>query len=431
MRSLIEINVLEKSILFMLIVFGIFMSVTLFMNHLQEKRYFPHMPVDIVCFLISYMEFHLMVVTASAIYDGLNVTGWRVEWMKQPTVLYIAIQSITSIVVTILFVKDNQWRKGHLSTNSIKESMDFLPCGICCYYEGGMPRLINQKMYDISTEIFGEAISNAAQFWQRINEEMITDRAKRQKENQVPTWVIDDNTVWSFTREKISYEKGYLYEILAMDVTEEYEKTQKLTEENERMRIITEKLKDYSKNVDRITVEKEILDAKVRIHSELGQTLVATRRYLAVQDIDREALLRMWNKNIKLLKKEGISIPSDDYEILKVNAEQLGIKLRMPKKLPMDRESREIIIEAVNECITNSFKYADSKELQIKVSQESSSWVLQVINEGDIPTDEIKERGGLKNLRKMIEGKGGTMAVSEKPCFCLTITMRKEGILYG
>lgn len=425
MRTMLEINVVEKTTLYALIILGVLSAIILIMNHRQEKRYMPYMFIDVSCLFISYMEFNLLVVVMSFINDGIKISGWSLGFVGNPPIIYIAIQAIIFGIEIVLFANDSKWRKKHLSDNSIKESMDSMPYGICCYYESGMPRLINQEMHHISQEIFGEMIANAATFWDRLCTETLTEKAERVIDYPSPTWVFHDGKVLSFVREKISYEKGFLYEILATDITEEYEKNKKLSIDNERMRSVTNRLRDYSNKVTEITIEKEVLDTKVRIHSEFGQTLVATRRYFAAHDMDEKELLDMWNKNIKLLKREGNSTSQYDYEILNVNARQLGIAFEVPEAMPQDEEIKGIILTVCNECITNAYKYAACKALELEVTEDEKQYTLRIWNEGDVPKEEIKEKGGLRNLRKIIETKGGTMQVASKPYFCLTITMEK------
>lgn len=423
MRALIEIGIFEKSVLYAGILLGFFMAVILFMNHIQEKRCLPYIPADILCLAASYMEFNLLVVAMALRYDGKSVSGWRIVWMNKPMFLYFAVQVLIIALEVCLFANDVKWRRNHLSRNSIKESLDSMPYGICCYYESGMPRLVNREMQQISEGLLGERLTNAAVFWEQIRSEQQTAHAVRLPDYSNPTWLLDGGKVLSFTREKISYKKGFLYELLATDVTEEYEKTRQLSVDNEHMRVVTDKLREYSKNVTRLTIEKEVLETKARMHSELGQTLVATRRYLAVQDIDEKELLEMWKRNIKLLKREGSSVMPEDYESLRESANQLGIAITMPDELPEDEAVREVILAAGNECITNTYKYAESKALVMNVEYENNRCILRIWNEGDVPAEEIREKGGLCNLRRMIENKGGTMNITGKPYFCMTITL--------
>lgn len=423
MKVLTESNAIEKSILYILVILGIFLAIILLMNHKQEKRYLPYLPLDCLCLFFSYMEFNLLVIAMSYHFDGMLVTGWRVGFINKPVLLYLMVQGLVTGLEIVLFNRDAKWRRNHLSDNSIKESLDSMPYGICCYYESGMPRLVNREMQEISETIFGEKLTNAATFWKQISSEVQTARAKRIMEYSAPTWILDSGKVLSFTQEQIRYDRGFLIEILATDITEEYEKSGQLSADNERMRIVTDKLREYSKNVTRLTIEKEVLDTKVKVHSELGQTLVATRRYLVAQDMDEKELLGMWNKNIKLLKREGSTASQGDYVALQVYAKQLGISLTMPDNLPTDADIREVIVAAGNECITNAYKYAAGKTLEMSVTQEDGIFILYIRNEGDVPAEEIKEKGGLCNLRKMVETKGGTMKVESRPYFSLTITI--------
>lgn len=425
MRAFLEIQAFEKIILYAFINIGVFAAIILFMNHRQEKRYLPYMFFDSVCLFISYMEFNMLVAVMSFLDDDMVIGSWRMILAHKPVLLFVAIQVFVVGVEALLLVNDYKWRANHLSYDSIRESMDSMPYGICYYYESGMPRLINQEMQNISKSLFGEMISNASTFWERICTEASTSQAERIMDYPSPTWVSQDGKVLSFVRKKIPYEKSFLYEILATDITEEYEKHKKLSVDNEHMSNITERLREYSKKVTALTIEKEILDTKVRVHSELGQTLVATRRYFVAQDIDKQELLGMWNKNIMLLKKEGNSVSQYDYEILNINAKKLGVVLTLPDKLPSDEEVKEIILAVCNECVTNAYKYASCKALELEVMEEETKVILHIWNEGDIPDEEIKEKGGLRNLRRMIETKGGKMQITNKPYFGLTVTMEK------
>lgn len=426
MSSLMEIKPFSRTILIALIFMSIFMLVILIMNHHQSKRSVRYIILDIALLCVSYIEFNLLVMAMFKAIDGGIVSGWRAEFIKKPAIIYMVVAATVMAVVASLYVRDYKWRKEHLSLNSIKESIDSMPYGMCCYYEEGMPRLINDNMNKLSLVIFGEYISNAAQFWEKLNEEERTESAKRIILKDLPTWIIKDSQVWSFSRKKINFEKGYLYEIIATDISKEYEKTKQLEQDNNRMKEVTQKLKEYSKNVTRLTVEKEVLDAKVRIHSELGQTLVATRRYLSAKDLDEKQLLDMWNKNIKLLKKESLNIANDDYKILDINAKQLGIELVMPEKLPEGENIKNIIISAVDECITNTYKYAKSRRLVLEVSEEGNIYTVCISNPADMPETNIIEKGGLSNLRRRVEGQGGSMETRIKPCFSLMLSVGKE-----
>ena len=47
-------------------------------------------------------------------------------------------------------------------------------------------------------------------------------------------------------------------------------------------------------------------------------------------------------------------------------------------------------------------------------------------NNGDLPTGEIQEKGGLKLLRALTERAGGQMTVSAEPDLSITIELPKE-----
>ena len=66
------------------------------------------------------------------------------------------------------------------------------------------------------------------------------------------------------------------------------------------------RLRKYGENVDELARAKERLETKVRIHGELGQALLAARRYL-VDESAQEPPLDIWRRNIAMLRKEMAS----------------------------------------------------------------------------------------------------------------------------
>ena len=63
------------------------------------------------------------------------------------------------------------------------------------------------------------------------------------------------------------------------------------------------RLREYGENIVELTRSRERLETKTRIHGELGQVLLATRRYLL--DTATDAPVDLWKKNIAMLRKEA------------------------------------------------------------------------------------------------------------------------------
>lgn len=72
-------------------------------------------------------------------------------------------------------------------------------------------------------------------------------------------------------------------------------------------------------------------------------------------------------------------------------------------------------------------RHAGAKQLRVNVSQTDLVCSAVFTNDGRRPAKPLQEGGGLKGLRRRIEGEGGTMTVSADPEFTLTVTIPKEG----
>ena len=91
--------------------------------------------------------------------------------------------------------------------------------------------------------------------------------------------------------------------------------------------------------------------------------------------------------------------------------------------VPEDEREGAVIIAAVHECLTNTVKHAKGNELFLKLRARDTSLTVELTNNGLPPAAEIRETGGLMNLRRKVEAAGGTMETREKPNFLLRIEL--------
>ncbi|MBR6258587.1 MAG: hypothetical protein IKR21_00055, partial [Oscillospiraceae bacterium] len=61
------------------------------------------------------------------------------------------------------------------------------------------------------------------------------------------------------------------------------------------------------------------------------------------------------------------------------------------------------------------------------VKNDSNTVTAVFTNDGENPPAPVPETGGLKNLRRGIEGCGGSMDIVSRPVFRLTVAIPKGG----
>lgn len=343
---------------------------------------------------------------------------------------------IVALVMVVIFaaevlclVEVDRAGRDKLSPGSVKESLDALPDGVCFFSEDGRILLSNRRMQHISSDITGIGILNGEKLWRCIEEKSV-------KTDVSDGLVIftSDSKVWNVRRSEIEAEGNRINEIVALDVTEQYELRRELEERNERLNSVNERLRIFSRDMSRLTAEKELLDAKIKVHDDLGRSLLAFRAYLTAEPSkrDRSKLLPLWRYVISVMKKE--TAPSEEWDAIEKTAESLHIQIEINgdlpaglADLPVSGEVRSAIMAAIRECLTNTARHARGDRLfvLIKCGADAPHGIrIEITNNGRAPLVPIQEAGGLSNLRHMVERAGGIMTIESSPQFLLRLDFK-------
>lgn len=330
--------------------------------------------------------------------------------------------AIVTAAEFVLFWNMRRYKNAHVTPMSVKEGMDQLSDGLCYYYEDGRIRLANHTMYAIASDILGVSVIDGTRFFEHLrNGECLTGTFLQKGEE--PIFRVSNGNVYSFKKKTLEMDGKAVTELIATDITDDLELQEKLNEKNERLRGQKRRLLDMNVRIIDLTIEKEILQAKMNIHDDLGKSLIAIKQYLS-GDLKREELLPMLKTDISLLDAQENVTSSGDYSAVFKAAGDVGIKVEVCGKLPDDEDRREIVSAALRECITNTFRHAGGDTLFVDLlREEDGSIIAEFSNNGKAPAGEIKESGGLKSLRDLAEQKGAVMSVESIPQFCLRIEM--------
>lgn len=392
------------------------------------KRNVMDMAGACACFIVAFLMNQGLSVVAMR-KTGAELTGWDLtvaEWTDLiPTDWFVALLIGFTIIEVAIINSTDSYLKRRITVNSIKEATDKMPSGILEYVSSGRIILINPAMEDIIDMLFGEEEDlDGSQLWALVEQE-----SKKIFGEDIGTPILmteDESRAILFQRNDHEIEGVPITEILAYDVTEAYAVSRKLMEENERLSGQRDKLMDLGALVDSVTREKEMLEAKVRIHDELGSLLIATKRYLSggVQT-DREGIKTMWKNNLSLLKGREREQAVDEFAPVLKAAEDVGVTVKITGDFPKEKEIREILVLALGETLTNTVRHADGNEIIFEISEEEKEYHCMLCNNGNPPDEPINERGGLKHLRELVENYGGTMDLQSLPKVVLRLTFPK------
>ncbi|MBR5178436.1 MAG: hypothetical protein IKW90_06520 [Lachnospiraceae bacterium] len=386
-----------------------------------------------VLVLIEYLIFQVFLYIIAEFKDSKEVG------FDNKTVELILLQSAVTIVVLAMTQTVRRWEKRSVTKASLKEGLDSLPVGLLFYWKGGMVKLVNTKMDSISRSLTGKGIYSGTEFWDMLvskDMNIFPDKNLKDKADNYSNIVnaddyqkkecivrLEDGSVYSFKQSICIFEGHELVEIMATDISQEQLLNEKLKVKRVKVDEIKKRLQSLNSEIETMTVQKEILATKSKVHDDLGKTLIMTRRYLETQDESLgDDIIKQWKLNTMLLRGEENENNIFEYSTLAKDFSKMGLQLEVTGMLPKRKEHKDIIITGLRTCATNALKHGNAKTMFVKITntigrtltsfKEKQYLQVEISNDGEIPSaDNFSEGGGLGNLRKAVERIGGNMNV--------------------
>ena len=372
--------------------------------------------------------------------------------------LWVVIAYIAAMILFDIFIirKGIKYRQENFTVISVKQGLDAMEEGICFYTENGLPQFTNKYMNDVSLAISGRTIVDASGFWNDLQRGYIDKKCRIITSIDDMVIVKTPEKVCAISNRDIG---GELKEMVMVDITSEYGTFEELLGKYESLEQQQERLKEYNKNVTQATIERELLNAKIHIHDELGEILLAAKRFIQNKDreekaakkirniktaeaetngapgrgdIDRRTVTELWLKNLSLLGVEREQTEEDEYAEIYRAASDIGMKIEVTGELPQEGKAKSVTASAMHECLTNTFRHAGGDTVYVesvkvientKTGKNSSGYILTFTNNGKPPEGDIEERGGLKSLRKMAEDAGFDMKIETAGGFKLILDL--------
>lgn len=353
----------------------------------------------------------------------------------------LAVSVLTGIFQWLFLYKKS---RDMITTRSIKESIDLLPDGVCFSTDRGMPILMNSRMRQLCTEFTGEGLMDTEKFWRDLRDGNVRKGIRPLKQREA-AFIDTNGQVWDFRRSRLSYGGEKVTEISAVNITTQYHLHKELVARYERLNDVNSRLHHFSEEVEKVTREKEILAAKIKLHDEIGRSLLILRSYLTetpekstqtetpeksaqTEKRDRSRLLPLWQYIVTSMQEGTILKEREDsLLLLKKEAADFNVDIFLEGLLPANPSVRNVIFAAVRECAGNTAKHARGDRLFITIHDTEENTEVFVTNNGNAPGGSIHETGGLKNLRKMVEERGGSMQIKSSPVFVLHLCFPERG----
>ncbi|MGN1409980.1 MAG: sensor histidine kinase, partial [Eubacteriales bacterium] len=317
-------------------------------------------------------------------------------------------------------------KKKTVDRNSIRESINTLPAGVCYFSENGLIKLCNFQMYRLYRSMTQSDLQSVNELHDALLECSRTSGIIRVSGSE-PVFLFPDGRAWMYSENTIEAGDGSRYtEVIFSDVTELYERKAEIEKQTKVLKEISKNIRLLSANVAAMTKEEEILSFKTNLHDRLGAGIVAARQVLLhkLPSGEMDEVIRMWKQSVEFIEHDNSSLSNNSAltELLR-DAETIGVSVFLDGSLPGDKMILELFVTAMRECLTNCVRHAEGTELYIKCVKENGNFILTVTNNGKIPEHEITPGGGLTNLIRQTGYCGGKIEILSSPEFRLIITM--------
>lgn len=354
---------------------------------------------------------------------GENAADAAAVWLLESGLLLYAV---------VRYVRTRMRMRYSLSWESVKEGCDNLPDGISFFDEYGTVQLINRKMMAVGMMLSGKDI-------QTLDELRGALAAPRPGveclDGTTGLYRFPDKTVRRFTRSWFMDRSGkQITEVIAADVTELYAKQVELNRENACLVEANKRMRWILDNMNDIVREEEILSMKIRIHDDIGHSILAAKKALIEQQdiavIKENAVL--WEKAADLLYRANNMPPAEDeWETVRNRAGDLGVEIVLDGTLPEEEAARHLLILAIRECVTNCVRHAGGDKVFVETEYGVKQTVFEISNNGRAPQHAVAEGSGLFGLRRRVEREGGIMELAVSPRFLLRVTMTERDLIKG
>ncbi len=390
--------------------------------------FFVALMISVLCCIISirlkikWYYTLLSALLALFSFSFMMVIMWKIEYLSFIflsfslfLLLFLSVSNQTALVF---------YQRHHLTAQSFQEAFDMVSTGVCFYDKNGIIRLVNKEMYSLAQLMNHDSSLDGKQFFLDI------------KKNGLQSNSIDEShTIVKYPDKVILYKnsthtlnRNLFYEISANDITENYLLKSMLEKKNQELIKISQRLVEYGNKINETIHDEEVLQAKIKIHDQMGKLLLMTKRRLSttINREEKKELIQIWENEISAFSTIKEEPKKSELEVFQSACKLVDVALKYEGTiLPQGSKCEKLLIQAMHECLTNLVKHANGKMMFVKTSDEGYDYYIEITNDGFKPKTEIKEGGGLSSLRQTIEKEGGTMKVISQPEFKLEVWLLK------
>ena len=324
-------------------------------------------------------------------------------------------------------------RARYREARAIRSAIDTYPGGICFAASDGRPILSNRGINAVCLRLTGQTITNARAMWEELERRSV-DGDSAGRKGRGPDLLLcrlPDGAVWQFQRRPLEIDGTIYTQYEASDITVLYEYQNRLRENNTRAAELHKRQRELLQNIVQNNVNKELLRAKVGIHDDFGRLLIMTKNALAENREEAESpeLFSAWENVIADMENAAADwdtkAASPEQELVQV-ADMIGCRVEFHGRQPSERKALLLLYAAIREALTNAVRHAGADKLTIAIEEKNGEYSVEIRNNGRTDVTDLREGGGLGDLRKRLEQEGAGMTILCDGSVTMKLTIPKE-----
>lgn len=380
---------------------------------------------------VGVIPFVADIAVFNGIYDVCSAMAGRGELRSDigllianmPTTMRLSLMCLLMFSGILRLRAVRRTIKSTITEFSIGESLDQMPMGIAFAGDDGIVFQSNNMMQDICYRILGTTLVDADKAWARIVNGDLAEGMQFQG-SETPMVKTPEGQVWMFSKTPIHNDIADINQIVAVNATREQRIVAELEEKTLQLADMNKRLRNYNHIVDDTIRREELLAAKMRVHDNMGEVLLATKVLLSNDKgpATPESVLLGWKKDLSLLREEAKdeAAPTQVDRLIDA-AQHFGVDLQIIGEMPEDEDVTNLICVGIQECMTNAIQHADADQLYVTINKNEMEYEVIYSNNGAAPEGPVSEGGGLSILRQAAEKMDATMDYPEDKHFTLRL----------
>lgn len=425
-------NLLELSIIFEIIVFSLLFGE---MGNAYKNGFVLSSGYENVRITIFIIILMLVIIVSTLRKDWLfltiipailislpkmeNVLGASFPWLFILALIYFLLRSITICITSIIAIRTD------ISALSVVHAMDTLDTGVLFSENDGYTLLSNYQMQNFMVATTGRIFRNAIEFCNMLISDINQLKYNKAELEGQTVYLLADGTAWMLTKTDISFlMKNYIH-ISVADVSQLWELTTKLQDQDQELRHKSEELKRTIANLHILSKEKEIHNAKMRAHDILGQRLSLLLRIIENEKkIDYDLLISLSKGLLAELKAEQGEIGAkDELNNIQQIFAAIGVEIKFDGELPDNSRQAQLFLDIIREGSTNAVRHGFATEINMKSELLDNKYNLTIENNGHTTREPITPGSGIRGLRKKVSAIGGNLNIKQHPRFTLSVVL--------